>query len=111
VQACVALRRQHKDSNLAGLVSCLETVRLYVDNLAQNPQEPKFQRINRDNSSFKSRVASLEGGEDVLKACGFREAEGGSALVVDGARANGVKLRETLSKIDVAIEQLQKSAG
>ncbi|CAK0880539.1 unnamed protein product, partial [Prorocentrum cordatum] len=65
VQACVALRRQHKDSNLAGLVSCLETVRLYVDNLAQNPQEPKFQRINRDNSSFKSRVASLEGGEDV----------------------------------------------
>merc|ERR1740123_919907 len=73
VQAMVALRKRYKDENAAGLLTCMQTLRIYINNLARNPHESKFQRINCNNNGFRTKVAAFEGATDVLLACGFKE--------------------------------------
>jgi hypothetical protein len=59
----------------------LKTLGTYIRNLANNPHEQKYQRINTENAAFQKRVAVFEGSLAVLTACGFTEV--GAALVVD----------------------------
>merc|ERR1711948_179667 len=58
VSALVALRKRYKDTDAAGLLVCLRTLRAYVNNLCTNPQEVKYQRISCDNNAFRTRVAA-----------------------------------------------------
>merc|ERR1740123_1219425 len=105
VQAMVALRKRYKDENPAGLLTCVQTLRIYINNLARNPHEPKFQRINCDNNAFRTRVAAFEGAVDVLVACGFRPEEGALAVGPDFVKTKGSKTWDALAKVDVMIEQ------
>mmetsp|Transcript_86484 Transcript_86484/g.267760 ORF Transcript_86484/g.267760 Transcript_86484/m.267760 type:complete len:255 (+) Transcript_86484:79-843(+) len=107
VQAFLALRKAYKDTDLAGLTTCLQTLRVYINNLARNPHDPKFQRINCDNNAFRTRVAAFEGATAVLIACGFQEEEGALVVGPDFVKTKGSRLWDALAKVDVMIEQLK----
>lgn len=48
----------------------------YVENIANNPAEQKFQSINMENAAFQRLVGGKKGGLEVMKAIGFVEQEG-----------------------------------
>lgn len=107
VPALMALRSRYKQDP-EGLATCLQTLRTYINNLAKNPQEPKFQRINCENAAFKNRVGTFEGSLAVLQACGFEQ--DGSTLVVGEAylKSKGPRLFDAVAKLDVLIDQLKR---
>lgn len=105
--ALMALRRRYKESDPAGLSKCLSTLKVYIQNLANAPHEPKFQRINCENAVFQQRVGAYEGSIAVLEACGF--VQDGNALVVgaDFQKSKGTKLMGTITKINIILDQLK----
>lgn len=107
VRALVSLRKRYKDQDTQGLVTCLTTLKAYINNLAKNPSDSKFQRINMENGAFRNRVAPYDGAIAVLNACGFEQEDG--ALVVGQAylKSKGPKLFDALTKVDVIINQLK----
>eukprot|EP00401_Gymnodinium_catenatum_P079938 CAMPEP_0117575262 /NCGR_PEP_ID=MMETSP0784-20121206/62105_1 /TAXON_ID=39447 /ORGANISM="" /LENGTH=329 /DNA_ID=CAMNT_0005374305 /DNA_START=33 /DNA_END=1022 /DNA_ORIENTATION=+ len=110
VSALVALRKRYIDQDPAGLLTCLKTIRTYVNNLARNPQEAKYQRINCENSAFRTRVAAFEGSLAVLTACGFQQEDGILAVGADFVKTKGSKLWGVLAKVDVMISQMPGTA-
>merc|ERR1712083_629080 len=69
------LKKGYKDSDPAGLKRCLSTLRVYVKNLCDNPQEPKFKKLNLANKAFAERVAPYDGATEFLDAMGFEKKE------------------------------------
>ena len=61
----------------------LRTVNKMLGNVANNPAEPKFRRVNLQNETFKAKVGSVMGGVALLKLAGFQEvkAEDGGAFL------------------------------
>eukprot|EP00927_Polykrikos_kofoidii_P065081 TRINITY_DN60880_c0_g1_i1.p1 TRINITY_DN60880_c0_g1~~TRINITY_DN60880_c0_g1_i1.p1 ORF type:complete len:822 (+),score=150.21 TRINITY_DN60880_c0_g1_i1:77-2542(+) len=110
VPALVSLRKKYKDQDLEGLTTCLQTLRVYISNLAKNPHDAKFQRIRCDNNAFRNRVAAFEGAADVLRACGFEDEDG--ALVVNPAflKSKGPRLFDALTKVDVMLNQIKHNS-
>ncbi|CAE8617502.1 unnamed protein product [Polarella glacialis] len=108
VSALQALWRLHHKSDPAGLCACLQTLRSYIGNLAKNPSDQKFQRINCENGHFLAKVANIQGATAVLEACGF--VPDGSSLVVcsDFLKSKGPKLWDALSKVDVILDQVKR---
>lgn len=47
------------------------TMILYITNIFKNEHQERFRRIVRSNNLFKTRVASVEGAQTFLEACGF----------------------------------------
>lgn len=106
VQALVALRRRH-EADPSGLATCLQTLRAYINNLARNPSDAKFQRINCDNNAFRTRVAAFEGSIAVLEACGFTADGSSMAVSADFVKTKGPRLWDALAKVDVMLEQVK----
>ena len=86
-------------------LTAVKTLAIYIGNVAKNPEEPKFRRLNTDGKAYKKRVRGAVGAKGFLRALGFRKSEtetgddGGDVLVLpDGAPA-----KETL---DFAIKAL-----
>lgn len=65
--------------------TCVSTIAKYINNIVENPNDPKFRRIRFGNGAFQKRVASVPGGLSFLEAVGFTEQEqdGEKYLVVD----------------------------
>jgi hypothetical protein len=63
----------------------LETLTVDVGNICDNPAEPKFRRIKKENKAFVGRILSCgECGTNFLTACGFKD-DGGEFLVCQAA--------------------------
>mmetsp|Transcript_39055 Transcript_39055/g.107603 ORF Transcript_39055/g.107603 Transcript_39055/m.107603 type:complete len:171 (-) Transcript_39055:84-596(-) len=69
------------DSALATLSSqpwaaqeaCYSVLLKLLQNLVQNPEEPKFRTVKRGNAAIKAKVLDCPGGADVLLRAGFVE--------------------------------------
>eukprot|EP00667_Euglena_gracilis_P016680 EG_transcript_17494 len=48
-----------------------ETMTVYLNNVLNNPTEPKYRKIKLGNQAFQTRVAALTGGVQYLEAAGF----------------------------------------
>jgi len=107
VNALVAMRKRYKEDP-EGLATCLKTLGTYIRNLANSPQEQKYQQINTENNAFQKRVAAYEGSTAVLTACGFTKS--GTSLVTDAEflRTKGSRLFDAVAKIDVMVSQLTR---
>nr|AZL94361.1 peroxisomal biogenesis factor 14 [Nephromyces sp. MMRI] len=75
-----SLNKDVKDD--ASLKKCLTTLKLYIGNAYNNPNEGKFMRIKKENETFKTKVASFEGTIALLNAVGFLENEDGDFLEI-----------------------------
>jgi len=106
-EALMALRRKYWESDPEGLVTCLKTLKSYLSNLANNPHEAKFQRINCENNAFTTRVAPYEGAVDVLIGCGFERDGSSLAVPADFAKTKGSRVWDLLAKVDFLIEQVK----
>ncbi|CAM9722756.1 unnamed protein product [Discosporangium mesarthrocarpum] len=82
-------------------------LRLFLSNLAEHPNVPRYRRISTSNTNFKKRVLPLEGHKALLEATGFqakgsawewRWHEEGDSAVKD----NKTVLAEVISRIDAA---------
>lgn len=51
----------------------IEVIGKYIQNIAENPNEPKFRSIRLSNKIFQERVQTTKGGRAFLEAVGFRE--------------------------------------
>jgi len=65
------LKKNHKDTNPEGLKTCLSTLRIYIKNLQDNPQEVKFKKLKLDNKAFQTRVAPFKEAFELLDVMGF----------------------------------------
>jgi len=82
--------------------NCLSTIRKILDNIAKNPNELKFQKMNLSNEAFKNRVADIVGGTFILNACGFQEEDGFLVL----KNVNGPLFVKVVDKLDNEIKKL-----
>jgi len=58
----------------------LNTLKAYMINILNNPEEEKFQKIRIENKVFQDRIAKVNGAIVFLKAVGFEEEAGFYAL-------------------------------
>lgn len=65
------LKKNYKDTDREGLKTCLTTLRIYVKNLQDNPQDQKFKKLNLQGKAFQSRIAPYDGAIDFLDVMGF----------------------------------------
>mmetsp|Transcript_38841 Transcript_38841/g.119942 ORF Transcript_38841/g.119942 Transcript_38841/m.119942 type:complete len:489 (+) Transcript_38841:103-1569(+) len=65
------LKKTYKDTDKEGLKTCLTTLRIYVKNLQDNPQDPKYKKLKVENKAFQSRIAPYDGAVDFLDVMGF----------------------------------------
>jgi len=52
---------------------CVETLSKYIDNIIQNPEDPKYRKIRCSNKVFQEKVANVVGALEFLEACGFNK--------------------------------------
>lgn len=69
------MKKNHKDTNAEGLKTCLSTLKIYIKNLSENPQEPKFKALKLDNKAFQSRIAPFPEAISFLDVMGFEKKE------------------------------------
>ena len=53
-------------------LACIETALKLVNNVVQNPSEPKYRRIRSNNPAVSKRLLRCPGGQDLLLGLGFR---------------------------------------
>jgi len=82
---------------------CLKILHAYVGNAVDNPDDEKFKTINMENKVFKTKVKPFIGGKHLLVAVGFKENEGGTALVLK-EDADPNLLAETKDKLKAALD-------
>lgn len=63
-----------------GVVTALETMRKYADNLLASPLDPKVSRIRLGNGFFDRKIGRLPGGGSVVRAMGFELADEGGRM-------------------------------
>jgi hypothetical protein len=78
---------------------CVRTLLKMLSNVANNPAEPKFRKVNLTNETFKAKVSSLQGGLALLKAAGFTE-EGESLVLGEAA---------DMARVSVVVDKLAKA--
>jgi len=84
----------------ADLQAALKTLHAYISNLAKNPMDTKFHRINMENKNFSSTVARHQDAITLLKLCGFQQ-EGSFLLMDEGfMKSKGPFLWNILAKVD-----------
>lgn len=98
------MKKDHKDTNPAGLKTCLSTVRIYINNLKENPQDPKFKVLKIENKAFQSRVAPIEGVMELLETLGFENK--GETLEQKKGIPDGFICGEALKFIDLILRQI-----
>jgi len=79
----VAIKKEHEGQ----AETAFRTLSTYVGNVARDPGEPKFRRINLSNAAFQARVGGLAPAVEFLRTMGF--AENGEGYLVLPGDANG----------------------
>jgi len=98
------LKKSYKDSNAEGLKTCLNTLKVYIKNLHENPLEAKFKKLKWDNKAFQSRIVPFDGALDVLDVLGFEKKE--DCLEQRKSTPDGFLCGQALKFIDLMLGQI-----
>jgi UBX domain-containing protein 6 len=92
---------------------CIETLKKYLSNILQNPDETKFHKIRMSNRIFCDKVANVEGSAEFLKNAGFSEQviDGESFLVwsPESSIENLLKLVDYLNECETIQLELDRN--
>ncbi|CAI5710187.1 unnamed protein product [Hyaloperonospora brassicae] len=69
-----ALKKLRTENSLGQLKSAAGILSMYVKNLVENPDVPRYRRIAPGNANFKQKVEPLKHHEELLKSIGFEAA-------------------------------------
>jgi thiol-disulfide isomerase/thioredoxin len=81
---------------------CLKVLKIYIGNVVDHPDDPKYRSINTDNKAFKIKVKPFIGAKALLLAVGFAPSQSETALEL-GEGANHELLVSTKGKLESAI--------
>lgn len=81
---------------------CLKILKAYVGNVADNPGEEKFKKINMDNKAFKTKVKPFIGAKSLLLAIGFASSESDPTHLVLKEDADIQVIKDTKAKLEAA---------
>lgn len=98
------LKKNHKDTDKEGLKTCLATLKIYIKNLQDNPQEQKFKKLKVDNKAFQTRVAGFKEAIHILDVIGFEDK--GEFLEQRRSVPDGWLCGNALKFIDLMLGQL-----
>lgn len=62
--------------------TCLKTCLTLINNAVKDPTNEKFLKVNLDNNAIKQRIATINGGLNILKGAGFENSDEGNFLVL-----------------------------
>eukprot|EP00299_Pterocystis_sp_00344_P015725 c7865_g1_i1.p1 GENE.c7865_g1_i1~~c7865_g1_i1.p1 ORF type:complete len:433 (-),score=144.43 c7865_g1_i1:28-1326(-) len=95
-EAFVQVKKENADPNVQTVA--IQTLQAYISNIAKNPEEEKFRKINTANNAFKTRVAVAHGAVRVLEAVGFQSltTEEGTFFHLPRDRVDGAVLTRAL---------------
>jgi len=79
----------------------VKTLHAYISNLAKNPLDTRFHKINTENKNYMATIAPHAACLELLELCGFRRK--GTFLIMDEAymKSKGAFLWNVLAKVDV----------
>lgn len=69
------MKKEYKDTNPEGLKTCLNTLKVYIKNLQENPTDPKYKKLKLENKAFQSRIVPFSGAFEILDVLGFEKKE------------------------------------
>ncbi|XP_060814029.1 UBX domain-containing protein 6 [Bombus pascuorum] len=71
VISCLIIQNCNSKKNR--IDACVETLGKYLENIINNPEEEKYQKIRMQNRIFQDKVAAIEGALEFLNAAGFHQ--------------------------------------
>ncbi|XP_027775364.1 UBX domain-containing protein 1-like isoform X2 [Solanum pennellii] len=77
---CLRTIQQNSMDDAAKVMQAFNSLRMFVRNIATNPDEEKYRKIRISNTAFQARVGHLRGGIEFLEVCGFERTTGGEHL-------------------------------
>lgn len=98
------LKKTYKDTDKEGLKTCLNTLKIYIKNLHENPLEAKFKKLKLDNKAFQSRIVPFDGALDALDILGFEKKE--DCLEQRKSTPDGFLCGQALKFIDLILGQI-----
>lgn len=98
------LKKKYKDTDPEGLKTCLSTLKIYVKNLMENPQDLKFKKLKVENKAFQTRIAPFEGAMEFLDVIGFENK--GEFLEQRKSVPDGWLCGNALKFIDLILSQI-----
>lgn len=98
------LKKTYKDTNVEGLKTCLNTLKVYIKNLHENPLEAKFKKLKLENKAFQTRIVPFDGALDVLDVLGFEKKE--DCLEQRNSTPDGFLCGQAIKFIDLMLGQI-----
>jgi hypothetical protein len=83
--------------------TAVETLRKYVSNIVEKPDEPKYRKIRLQNATFDRNVRQPRGGIRFLESIGFHEVNG--FLELDAA--NPEQIQQALDLLLAKLQQMK----
>jgi len=101
VLRCLQTLRKTLQPKVQAWEAAIKTLHAYISNLAKNPLDTKFHKINTENKNFEASISPHAACLELLHLIGFRKE--GSFLVMDEAfmKSKGVFLWNVLAKVDL----------
>lgn len=102
------LKQTYKNSQAEGLKTCLSTLKVYITNWRDNPQEAKFNTLKLDGKTFSTKVAPFDGAIKLLVLLGFERkmVHGEDVLQQRSSAPDGRLCGHALEHIDLILKQL-----
>lgn len=87
---------------------CLETIQKMLSNIQKNPNEAKFRCIRLSNTAFRTKIAEIEGGLEVMLCSGFilSEEDNETFLLHNSEESNEKLLQFTLHIVEQRYRQI-----
>lgn len=87
--------------------NCLKILKTYIGNVVNNPDDPKYKKINMENKAYKTKVKPFLGAKNLLLAIGFAPTDDGTALELT-EDANMDVLKQAQEKVEIAYEKYMR---
>ena len=75
------LRERHGRTDGGAAETAVQTAARYIDNVLAHPDLEKYRKVSVGNKVFKKRIGDVDGGFELMRACGF--VESGSKLFLE----------------------------
>jgi len=84
--------------------TCFKTFFQLLNNLLKDPANEKFRKVNLENNAIKTRIATINGGLNILKAGGFVKNDEGTAMTIEQAAVDAKVLTEVTNMLKEKIK-------
>ena len=102
-----ALRELHRQNSATAIQEGAGILCMYVKNLIDNSDKPRYRRISTANENFKSKIALLDGHYEFLQSIGFTK-KGTSMLEWTWYSSDDTSLdQDGLTVLEVALKALE----